>query len=171
MNWLDIVIGILLIGGVISGFKNGVIGEIATLAGLILGIWGAVKFSWWTADTLADLGVKSDYMHIISFVVTFIVIVVAVQILASFLNKLLEAMALGFVNRLAGMAVGVIKSALIVSVILFVVNILDDDATFIKEETRQESILYEPLSELVPAILPFLHIEDLQKDENPRRFS
>lgn len=171
MNWLDIVIGILLIGGIFSGFKNGVIGEIATLAGLILGIWGAVRFSWWTADVLADLGIGSDYMHIISFVVTFIVIVVVVQVLAAFLNKLMESLALGFVNRLAGMAVGVLKSALIISVILFVVDILDDEARVIKHETREESLFYEPLSQLVPTILPFIHIEDLQKHEKPLRFS
>ena len=31
MNWLDLILGILLIGGVVSGFKNGIIGEIASL--------------------------------------------------------------------------------------------------------------------------------------------
>ena len=171
MNWLDLVIGILLIGGLISGFKNGIIGEIATLAGLILGIWGAVKFSWWTADALADLGIKSEYMHIISFVVTFIIIVVVVQVMAGFLNKLLESLALGFVNKIAGMASGVIKAALIISVILFVVNTLDDESKVIHQETREASLFYEPLANLVPAILPFLHLEDLQKDENPKRYT
>lgn len=171
MNWLDIVIGIILLGGVFSGFKNGVIGEIAGLAGLILGIWGAIKFSWWTADMLNDLGLTSEYMHIISFMVTFILIIVAVHLLAHFINKLLESMALGFVNKLAGMAVGVIKSALIISVILMLVDTLDEQGKFVKAETKEESILYEPLSNLVPAILPFLHLEDLQKDENPHRLS
>lgn len=171
MNWLDIVIGILLIGGLISGFRNGIIGEIATLAGLILGIWGAIKFSWWTADALAGLGINSQYMHIISFIVTFIAIIVVVQLLASFLNRLLDTLALGFVNKIAGMAVGVIKSALILSVILFVLDTLDEESKVISQQTKEASMFYEPLSGLVPTILPFLHLEDLQKEENPRRFS
>jgi membrane protein required for colicin V production len=171
MNWIDLVIGILLIGGVFSGFKNGFFGEIATLVGLILGIWGSIRFSWWTADMLTDLGIKSQYMHIISFIVTFIIIVVLVQLLAQFMNKMLETMALGFVNKIAGMAVGIIKAALIISVILFVINTLDEDSKLIKQEAKEESMFYEPLSDLVPALLPFLHLEDLQKQENPHRFS
>ena len=165
MNWLDIVLGLLLLSGIISGFKNGIIGEIASLAALVLGIWGSIKFSWWTAEMITDLGVKSDYMHIISFIVTFIIIVVLIHILASFLKKLLESMALGFVNRLAGMAVGIIKAALIVSVILVVINALDDEWRVIKEPVREESLLYEPLANLVPALLPFIHIEDIQIGE------
>ncbi len=165
MNWLDIILGLLLLSGIVSGYKNGIIGEVATLAALILGIWGAVKFSWWTADMLLDLGVKSDYMHIISFIVTFILIVVAIQLLAKFLSKLLETMALGFVNRLAGMVVGIIKAALIVSVILVVINALDEENKIIKETIQEESLFYDPLSNLVPSLLPFIHLEDLQIDK------
>ena len=96
---------------------------------------------------------------------------VRVTILLKFLNKLLESMALGFVNKIAGMAVGIVKGALIISVILFVVNTLDENNNLIKQELKDESIFYEPLSGLVPSILPFLHLEDLRKDENPHRFS
>lgn len=166
MNWLDIVLALLLLGGIVSGFKNGIIGEVASLAALILGIWGSVKFSWWTAELLIDWGVKSDYIHIISFIVTFVIIVVVIQIMAKFLNKLLDTLALGFVNRLAGMAVGIIKAALIISVILVVIDSLDEKGMIIKEPVREESVFYEPLANLVPALLPFLHLENLQMNEN-----
>lgn len=166
MNWLDIVLGLVLLGGIVSGYKNGIIGEVASLAALILGIWGAVKFSWWTANIITSLGINSDYMHIISFIVTFIVIVILIHLLAQFLNKLLESLALGFVNRIAGMAVGIIKAALIVSVILVVIDALDENSRVIKESAKQESLFYEPIANIVPTILPFLHLEDLQIDEN-----
>jgi len=166
MNWLDIVLTLLLLGGIISGFKNGIIGEVATLAALILGIWGSVKFSWWTADILIGWGVKSDYMHIISFIVTFVIIVVVIQVMAKFLNKLLDSLALGFVNRLAGMAVGIIKAALIISVVLVVIDSLDEKGQIIKEPVREESLFYDPLVSLVPSLLPFLHLENLQMNEN-----
>ena len=166
MNWLDTVLALLLLVGIISGFKNGIIGEVATLAALILGIWGAVKFSWWTSEILIDWGVKSDYMHIISFIVTFVIIVVVIQVMAKFLNKLLDSLALGFVNRLAGMAVGIIKSALIVSVILVVIDSLDEKDLIIKEPVKEASIFYEPVANLVPSLLPFLHLEDLQMNKN-----
>lgn len=165
MNWLDIVLVLLLASGIISGFKNGIIGEIATLAALVLGVWGAIKFSWWTSDLLIQWGVTSANMPIISFIVTFVLIVVVVQLLAKFLNKLLESMSLGFMNKLAGMVVGVIKSALIVSVLIFAIESIDENSTFIKQDTKEQSMLYGPLSNLVPTILPFLHLEKIGNHE------
>lgn len=166
MNWLDIVIALMLLGGVISGFKNGIIGEVASLAALVLGIWGAVKFSWWTAGMLSDFGIHSEYMHLISFIVTFVAIVVIIHILAQFLSKLVESLALGFLNRLAGMVFGIAKAALIISVILVVIETLDENGKVIKEPVREESLFFEPMANLVPTLLPFIHLEDLQIREN-----
>jgi membrane protein required for colicin V production len=45
MNYIDIIIGIVLIVSAISGFRKGLIVEVASLAALILGIWGAIHFS------------------------------------------------------------------------------------------------------------------------------
>jgi uncharacterized membrane protein required for colicin V production len=54
MNWIDFLIIALLAFGLIQGFIDGVIIEIAKLAALILGIWGAIHFSGWTADKPPD---------------------------------------------------------------------------------------------------------------------
>jgi len=162
MNWLDIILLLLMAGGVVSGFKNGLIGEIASLAALVFGIWGAVKFSGWTGQQLTDLGIQSQYMHIIAFVVTFIVIVILIQVLAKFLNKTLESLALGFVNRLAGIVVGILKSVLILSVLLLVLDSVDDQNKLMNEEIKENSLLYEPMVNLVPSLLPFLPLEELE---------
>ena len=42
MNFLDIVIGLLLVWGLFKGLKNGLFVEIASLAALIAGIYGAI---------------------------------------------------------------------------------------------------------------------------------
>jgi len=163
MNWLDIVLAIMLVGGIISGFKNGIIGEIASIAALILGVWGSIKFSWWTADLLGTWGIHSEHMNIISFVITFILIVVLVHVLASMLNKLLDSLALGFVNKLLGMVIGIIKTALIVSVLIFALDALDEEGKFINNQVKEKSLFYEPLGSIVPGILPFLPLEEMKK--------
>ncbi len=168
MNWLDIVILVLLSGGVISGFKNGLIGEVASLAALILGIWGAIKFSWWTGEFLMSLGINSQHMHVIAFIVTLVVIVILIQVLAKFLNKALESLSLGFVNRLAGIVVGVLKSVLILSVLLLLLDTLDDENKLMEAKTKEDSMFYEPMAGLIPSILPFLNIDqltDFSRDE------
>lgn len=163
MNWLDIVIIIFLAGGLASGYRNGFVGEVASLAGLILGIWGAIKFSWWTADLLEGFGLKFSLMPVISFIVTFLIIIIIAQILGGIISSLLKAFALNWINRIAGIVVGVFKAALFVSVILLVLDFISEKRPIIPVEVRNKSVLYEPVSEIVPTLLPFLKLEELVK--------
>ena len=164
MNWLDLLILIPLIAGIFSGFKNGLIGEVASLAALVFGIWGAVKFSDWTANLLITWGIESQYMHVISFVVTFIIIVIVIQLIAKMLSQLVKSLALGWIDKLAGIGVGVIKAALITCVILFIIDIVDERRSFIPEETKDGSLLYQPMANLIPNLLPFLDFEYLEEE-------
>jgi len=159
MNWLDIVILLPLAGGLVSGYKNGLIGEVASLAGLILGIWGAIKFSGWTAGLIEQLHWETPYIHVIAFIITFLVIVILMQVLSRLISKLMEAMLLGWVNRLAGIVVGLLKALLFTGVLLFVINYLDDRRTLLPDEVKTNSKLYEPVSQLVPTLLPFLPLD------------
>jgi membrane protein required for colicin V production len=163
MNWLDFVIILILAGGLASGFKNGFVGELASLAGLVLGIWGAIKFSWWTADLLEGFGLKFSIMPIISFIVTFLIITIIMQIIAGIISKLLEVISLNWINKIAGIVAGIFKAAIFVSVILLVLDAISERHPIIPETTRNNSILYEPVSEIVPTLLPFLKLEELAK--------
>jgi membrane protein required for colicin V production len=166
MNWLDIIIILILAGGIASGYKNGFVGELASLAGLVLGIWGAVKFSWWTGDLLESLGLKFSLMPVISFIVTFLIITIFMQIIAGIVSKLLEAISLNWINKLAGIAAGIFKAAIFTSVVLLVLDAVSDRHPLIPEATRNKSLLYEPVSEIVPTLLPFLKLEELANIRN-----
>jgi membrane protein required for colicin V production len=168
MNWLDLLILIPLVAGIFSGYRNGLIGEVASLAALILGIWGSIKFSDWTANLLNTWGIESQHMNIISFVVTFIIIVVVVQLIGRMLSQLLKSLALGWVDKIAGIGVGVIKAALITCVILFIIDIVDERKSFIPEDIKDNSILYQPMATLIPNLMPFLNLENIQKEYNER---
>ena len=45
MNYIDIVILLFLLYGAFRGFSKGLIIEVATLAGLILGVFIAIRYS------------------------------------------------------------------------------------------------------------------------------
>jgi len=73
MNYIDLVLGIIIILAAIQGFRKGFIVELASLAALVLGIWGAIKFSDWTAGFITEtFGYTSKYLVAISFLVTFL---------------------------------------------------------------------------------------------------
>ena len=54
MNWIDLIIVIILALALFRGFTQGFVKEVASLAALIIGIWGAIKFSSFTAAKLYD---------------------------------------------------------------------------------------------------------------------
>ena len=95
MNWIDLIIVVILILSFVMGFINGLIKEVASLAALILGIWGAIKFSGFTAGKLYDyFDMSGQYVGIIAFVVTFGIIVVIIHFVGILVDKIINAAAL-----------------------------------------------------------------------------
>lgn len=168
MNYIDIILGLLLVFSAIGGFKKGLIAELASLAALILGVWGAIEFSDITAEFLMEnLNLQTKHLNIISFVVTFVVIVILVHVVGNVVNKLVDTVMLGFVNRLAGLVFGILKSALILSIILVVFDKIDEDIEILSNRAKAESRLYEPIRSFAPSIFPFLDIwDDRENSEN-----
>jgi len=157
MNYIDIILAILLALAAISGFRKGLVAEIASLAALILGIWGAIRFSYVTSDFLTGyFDISPQYLSIISFVVTFIVIVILVHIIGKATKKILEAVMLGFLNKLAGLIFGVLKAALILSIILVLFDKIDEDVHILPQKTKDNSQMYEPIRSFAPSIFPFI---------------
>ena len=164
LNYFDIVISIFLLWSAYRGISKGLLIMAASLAALVLGVWGAIRFSGLTADFLVQqFEWTTRYLSLIAFAVTFIGIVILVHLLARAMDKLVKAVALGFVNRLAGMLFGILKTALIISIVLVIINSIERRIPFIPEEHKENSLLYQPLSKLAPAIFPYLKFEDLKR--------
>ena len=162
MNYIDIVLLIPLLFAAYKGFSKGIITQAAALVALILGIIGAIRFSDITADFLVEqFSMQSDYLSIISFAVTFIIIVILVHFIARIVNRLIKAVALGFLNRLMGMVFSVLKVSFIISIILVLFIHLNLNLKFIPKEKTEESVLFEPLAGFAPMVFPYLHFEGL----------
>jgi membrane protein required for colicin V production len=147
MSIIDILIGIPLLWAMVKGFKNGLVFEVATLIALVLGIYGAIHFSDFTAQFIRDrFNYNSEYMGYISFGVTFVVIVIIVNIIGKLLNSFIEAIALGMFNRILGMVFGLLKGILIIGIIVYFVDYLDKKFEFISDEKKEDSILYKPMT-------------------------
>lgn len=166
MNIIDIILLILLAWGLISGIKNGLIHEVASLAALILGIYGAVHFSDYTSELLIEhFELSGKYLPIISFALTFIAIVIAIHFLAGIMDKLVKAIALGFVNRIFGAAFGLLKTALILSIVIFLFNSINEKTRILPKEKLEGSVLYGPVAGFFPLLF---HRTELDRLEIPR---
>ncbi len=149
MSLLDIILGLLLAYGLYKGFKNGLFVEIASLIALIAGIFGAIHFSYIAGNYLHQhIQWEERYLNIAAFVVTFIIIVLVVHIAGKFLTRIADFAMLGLLNKIAGALFGALKIAVIVGALLVFFERVNSSAGFVKNETMQASVLYEPVKEI-----------------------
>ncbi|MGI6305957.1 MAG: CvpA family protein [Bacteroidales bacterium] len=157
MNWIDFVITAILFYGLLQGFIDGLIIELAQLAALVLGIWGAIHFSWWTADKLAVwFDMNSTWTGLISFAITFIAIVAVVYMTGKVLDSIVKVISLGFINKALGALFGVFKVTLILSVIFVFLNTINEKKRFLPSNTINNSFFYNSIADLVPSIFPVM---------------
>ncbi|MEA3463095.1 MAG: CvpA family protein [Bacteroidota bacterium] len=161
MNYLDLIFLIPLLFALYRGFRKGLIHMVASLAALLLGIFGAIKLRPVFASLLDSLfDISPEYMNVIAFSAAFIFIVLLVHLAAFVVEKLIKAVALSFVNRLLGMGFGLLVTAFVISMILWPVNQINAERQIIKPERIEGSILYRPLSAFAPAVFPYLKRDD-----------
>lgn len=155
MSYIDIAIIIPLIWGFYRGFVKGLIIQVASLISLILGIYIGVQFSDIASSLLEDnFTMDKQYLGIISFVITFIVVVVGIHFIAKLLEKIVNMVAMGIFNKLLGSLMGAAKYGLIISVLLVIINSIDSRFNIVSESEKRKSVLYEPMLQIVPAIIP-----------------
>jgi membrane protein required for colicin V production len=170
MNYIDIILGVFLIIAAIGGFRKGLIAEVASLAALVLGIWGAIRFSGITTDLLIRyFDLKTDYLNVISFIITFIVIVILVHIVGNVVSKMVDSVGLGITNKLGGMVFGLLRSILFLSILLIVFDKIDKNVQIIPEKIKEGSSMYEPIKNIAPSVFPF--IDDWYEEHNPLKQS
>ena len=155
MNYLDIILSIPLLWGLYKGLARGIIKELASLLALLLGIYGGVYFSEQAKPFLSEnLSIDESFLPMIAFAATFIVIALLVRLVGLLLDKLIKLVALGMISRLLGGVFGVLKSAFVISALLLIFNTIDYHLELIPNEQKKSSLLYQPISQMVPAILP-----------------
>ena len=151
MNWLDWVLVVFLAMAAFKGFQRGFIIELASLVALVLGIWAGIHLSERITAALG-LEVKSAAL---AFLITFVLVLVAVHLLARFLTKVIDLAQLGVPNKLAGILFGMVRSAFMLSIML---NLLASytDGKVPPEEACKGSSLHGPISSFAPFLVPAL---------------
>jgi len=153
MNIIDIILAALLILGLVRGFMKGFFVEVTSLVALAIGLYGAIHFSFIAANYLKNsVEWTEKTIQIISFAITFFIIVVLISFTGKILTKIADTVALGIVNKLFGAAFGFLKIGLILSVVLIIFDKLNKAMPFVKEENLQNSILYTPVKDIAHMI-------------------
>lgn len=176
MNVLDIIIAIILLVFGIKGLKKGLIIEIVSLLAFGIGIYGAMHFSDFTAETLTDyIEINPKYLNTTAFILTFIILVILVNLIGNLVSKMVRDLNLGVFNKIGGFVFGGAKGILLCSLLLMVLNNFQIMG-FVKPEVKEQSFLYPHVEKTVPYVYQGFDIvkdaiEDMQESEQDENSS
>jgi len=136
---IDIIFVILLVLALIQGYRRGLIVAVFSLVSIIIGLAAAIKLSAAVANHLGHAVKVSDkWLPVVSFAIVFIAVVFLIRLGARAIQKLTEAMMLGWANRLGGIILYAVIYLTIFSILLFYA----DQLKIIKPDTIKSSVTY-----------------------------
>lgn len=123
MKVIDIIILVILVLGAFRGFQKGLLLEIVGLFGFFLGIIGGFQFTPFVAELIDGwFTTVPGLVPIISFIIVFVVIVLAVNLIGMVLKKTIDLTLLGAFDDLAGALAGIVKWGLALSFLLWLLS-------------------------------------------------
>ena len=152
MTTIDILILILIGTGILLGLIKGALKQLAGLLGLVVGLLAAkALYAAVAQEVFSRVTDNMTVAQVLSFIAIWIVVPLLFLAVASLLTKLLDAITLGWINRLLGGVLGGVVHALLVSLVICVLEAVDTKDDLISRQQKQKSALYyrmEPLAGL-----------------------
>ena len=157
MEITDIIILVLIGVGVIQGLMKGFLKQLAIIVGLIAGLLIARALFGVVAEHLAvTVGTSVTIAQILSFILIWILVPLLCILVASVLTKAMDAIKIGWINRLLGALLGAIKVMLLIGMVIHVLEYLDPKSEIISETKKEASALYNPVKEFTKVFFPVL---------------
>ena len=152
MNSLDI--GILIIASVffVRGVFRGFIFELVTVIGLILGYIISITYLSLLAGyiLLYFPSLPNSVVNVVSFFLLFVGTNLLLRLVSKIITKTLKFAMLGWLNRLLGGVLGLVKSIIILSILVFVIDLIPFSSFLLDQVEVQTSELYPVLNALGP---------------------
>ncbi len=156
MNVIDIIILVILLFAAVRGFLKGLFDAVASLVAIVAGVFCAIHFSYYAENFLTSsvLEWSEQTNRIVAFAVTFLGVVLAVVFVGKILTKLADITALGLLNKILGAIFGVLKWAVLLSIIIMLFDKFNKTIPFVDKEMLETSVFYDPIKSIVPTLFP-----------------
>ena len=158
-SYLDLFFAIPLLWGIVRGLMSGFIRSLSVFVGLILGITLAQTYAADLSPIISEWFTLSARQCLsLAYVVIFIAVMLLVAIVARILDKFLHLILLGWLNKLLGALFGFFKWAIILSLFIMLIEYANSKFEFLTPEKKSESLLYEPIKNVVPTVMPYVKL-------------
>ncbi|HVX67432.1 MAG TPA: CvpA family protein [Bryobacteraceae bacterium] len=123
MNWLDIILGLILLLSVIGGLRKGIartgIGFAAVILGLFCGLW----FYGLAGGFLGAFISSRPLANLVGFLAIFVLVLLLGGVVTALIERLLKLARLSWLNRLVGGAFGAVRGILTCAVVVLVLMV------------------------------------------------
>jgi membrane protein required for colicin V production len=158
-SYLDIFFAIPLVWGIVRGLMSGFVRSLSIFIGLILGVYLAQIYATDLSPIISEwFTLLARQCLSLAYVVIFIAVMLLVAIVARILDKFLHLILLGWLNKLLGALFGFFKWAIILSLFIMLIEYANSKFEFLTPEKKSESLLYEPIKNVVPTIMPYVKL-------------
>lgn len=165
MIWFDLLVIVLVAATLAKGFVSGLIMQIASLAGIVLGAMFAGKISEFIAPRFIQwIDGSPHIIGALSYVVAFLLIMVALLLAGKAVQSFVKALNLNAANRVAGAVFCCVKWMVVFSILINIVAEMDQGQRLIKENVRTQSYTYNAVATISQIVVPYLKFEWISKD-------
>ena len=164
MNWFDIIVLIILLGAFIKGMRKGLTLQLAGFVAIIIGAIFAGKVAEKILPYILDvLNISANIAVVLSYALAFLIIIVGVKLIGKMLHTIVEALHIGFINKMLGAVLGVLSASLVLSILVNLTIMLDPEEDIITNRIKTESLCYSSIQKTAPLIVPYLKEEVWEK--------
>lgn len=149
MSYLDLFFGLAIAWGAYSGFSKGLIKELASILGVIIGVFLAKNYYPYLDIKLKPIfESEAGFISILSAILIFLLTIMVFKIIAKFLTKFLKIIALGLLNRIIGSVFGIFKTVLLLCILVFIFSNINNVTGLIKAEKLSQSFFYSKIEKI-----------------------
>ncbi|MBK9380906.1 MAG: CvpA family protein [Chitinophagaceae bacterium] len=147
---IDLILGIIILIAIFKGYQRGLIIGLFSLVSVIIGLAAAMKLSTVVAGYIGEaVNVSDEWLPVISFAIVFIVVVLLIRLGANAIERTVEVVMLGWLNKLGGIILYVAIYTVVFSVLLFYA----EQVNLVRSETIEKSISYSFVQPWGPRVI------------------
>ncbi len=148
---IDILIVLAMVWFGYQGIKKGLIYETFSILAILIGGWGAVYLSNFTAKLI---GAESEVMHLVSLALTFFVCIILVIFVGKLFKISISFIIPEIIDKILGFVFGLIKVLFFVGILFYYIVAADQHEKFLTAHAKESILLFKPAYKTAAFLLP-----------------
>lgn len=159
MNWLDIVLLVFIGLSFVKGLFDGLIKQVMALVAVVLAIFlSGTVVAWLSRFVHSHLDVSDsvspEMLNAAFYILAFVIVVSLLIGAGNVLSKAINVTPIAILDKASGALGGAAIALILSSLILNGIAVFDPASVVLKKEVKTQSVYYEPVKAIFPAIYP-----------------